>query len=64
MPDQSPPPADPVTAEDELYASITGMNRGLRRNGAGFFEALGLTAFYCVVSHRLNAEAQQGTDGS
>jgi hypothetical protein len=42
------------------------MNRGLRRNGGGFFEAMGLTAFYCVVSHRINAEEQAGSgpDGS
>ena len=63
MADQPETPADPVTAEDGLYASIVGMNRGLRRNGGGWFESMGLTAFYCVVSHRLTAEQQQGTEG-
>lgn len=66
MTDQPPESPDPVATEDGLYASIAGMNRGLRRNGGGFFEAMGLTAFYCVVSHRINAEEQAGSgpDGS
>lgn len=38
------PPADPVAAEDSLYAAIVSEYRGLRRNGAGIIEAAVLTA--------------------
>jgi hypothetical protein len=58
--------ADPVTAEDGLYASMVSMNRGFRRTGAGFFEAAALTAFYCMAVHRIGSESREGTgpDGS
>lgn len=43
-------PANPVTAEDNLYATLGAVYAGLRRNGTGVIGSAAITAFHWTVS--------------
>ena len=47
-------PADPVTAEDVLYAAIVSEFRGLRRAGAGWIEAALLVGAHLTIVNAAN----------
>ena len=51
-------PADPVTAEDGIYATLGSIYAGLRRNGTGVIGSAAITAFHWTASNLLAAEAQ------
>ncbi|HEV2452535.1 MAG TPA: hypothetical protein VGS62_11495 [Streptosporangiaceae bacterium] len=64
MSDQPPAPADPVTAEDGLYATLGAVYAGLRRNGTGIIGSAAITAFHWAVSNLVVEARQDGPDGS
>ena len=49
-------PADPVTAEDTLYAGVISEFRGLRRNGGGWIESALLTMTHLTVINTVNED--------
>jgi hypothetical protein len=52
-------PANPVTAEDNLYATLGAVYAGLRRNGTGIVGSAAITAFHWAASLLVN---EAGTD--
>jgi hypothetical protein len=51
---ETPPPADPVAAEDSYYAAIVSEYTALRRHGAGIIAAAALTAAHMVYIAKSN----------
>ena len=63
----STPPADPVAAEDGVYAALVGMYYAHRKSGAGRVDAALLTAAYRVMHEKADeatAGASSAPDGS
>jgi hypothetical protein len=52
----TPQPADPVTAEDTVYAAIVSEYIGLRRSGASVIAAALLTSAYRVLLSQVQNE--------
>ena len=60
----STPPADPVAAEDTLYATLGAVYAGLRRNGTGIIGSAAITAFHWSFANLMAEAKADGPDGS